>query len=217
MSTPGRNASVLLLCLVMTALAGPQPAVARHPRLEGKVKMVFDGDTILLETGEKVRYLGIDAPEVAHAGGGVSDCYGEEAGMANAQMVYREKVFLRYDRAQRDDHGRSLAYVFTSDGMCVNLELVRTGHAWVYRTVLGFAMLPEFIEAQREAIRNRRGLWGRCAVQPSEVYWGSRFTWVFHRADCPLVRTGPRQRKIRFSDRLEAFWQGFSPCRLCRP
>ena len=48
----------------------------------GRVKAVFDGDTVLLESGERVRYRGIDAPEVAHKDVS-SDCYGEQARAAN--------------------------------------------------------------------------------------------------------------------------------------
>lgn len=219
MFTGSREVVPLLLVLFLAALVGPERAGARHLHLEGKVRTVLDGDTIRLETGERVRYLGIDAPEVEHQGEEQgAECYGEEAGMANAQMVYGKRVLLRYDREQKDNHGRLLAYVFTADGVCVNLELVRRGYAWVYRTPMGFSMMPEFLEAQREAIRFRRGVWGNCAVQPAEIYFGNRLTWVFHRPDCSASRNAPSmRRKVRFANRWEALGEGFSPCRLCRP
>jgi len=73
---------------------------------EGKYKVtrVLDGDTIVIETGEKVRYQGIDSPEQ-------NQRWGEEAKKFNEGLVLEKKVRIEFDRVKLDKYGRLLAYV----------------------------------------------------------------------------------------------------------
>lgn len=182
----------------------------------GVVVKVFDGDTVLLGSGEKVRYLGIDAPEVAH-GNTPADCHGLEAKALNERLVLRQRVDLRYDGAQIDSHGRLLAYVHLPDGRCVNSELVLQGCAVVFRSAEGFSRFHELLAHQKAAIRSQRGLWGQCRVKPSDHYLGNRRSYVFHRPDCPFGRQTGSRNRVHFDSRMTAFEAGFSPCRRCRP
>jgi micrococcal nuclease len=216
MFTARRKAIILLLFALLLGAFCREQAGGLPLRSEGKVRAVFDGDTVLLETGEKVRYLGIDAPEIGH-NGEPSDCFGEKAGEANSKMVLGRKIELRYDGRTQDKYGRLLAYVFSSDGTCVNLEMVKSGNAWVYGRAEGFGMMPVFIEAQRDAIKNRRGLWDSCDVKPAAAYFGNRNTYVFHRAGCEWGSDMSARSKVRFRDRWMALNMGFSPCRVCKP
>jgi len=94
------------------------------------VKWVDDGDTILLTDGRRVRYIGINAPEVAHAKYGQSaEPFGKKAFEANKALVYGKKVRLEFDREAKDHYGRLLAYVYLEDGRCVNFELINAGWA----------------------------------------------------------------------------------------
>ncbi len=198
-----------LLCCLFTSVASSEPS-------SGTVVTVFDGDTILLNSGEKVRYLGIDAPEVSHRSS-PADCFGYEAKALNEKLVLNQRVNLRYDRVKTDPHGRLLAYVFLPDGRCVNSEMLMHGCAMVFRSSNGFDRFEEFLAYQMQAMRTRRGLWGQCAVSPSEHYTGNRRSYVFHRPGCTYgQQTGPGNR-IRFDSRARALEAGFSPCRRCRP
>ncbi len=182
----------------------------------GVVVAVFDGDTVLLDSGEKIRYLGIDAPEVAHSGS-TADCYGHEAKALNEKLVRRQRVTLRYDRTAIDVHGRWLAYVFLPDGRCVNAELVAQGCALVFRSAEGFSKLDELLSLQRDAMRNQRGLWGQCRVKPSEYYLGNRRSYIFHRPGCSYGRQTGSSNRTRIDSRTAAFEAGLSPCRRCKP
>ena len=179
----------------------------------GVVKAVFDGDTILLDTGNKVRYLGIDCPETAHDGN-PAECRGPEARKLNEQLVLHQKIALEYDREKVDVYGRLLAYVVLPDGRCVNAELLRSGHACIYRSAKGFRRLGEFIELQREAVRKRAGMWGACEVKPADSYTGNRHSYVFHRPNCTFGRDTSRRNLVRFQTRWEGLEQGFQPCRV---
>lgn len=96
--------------------------------LEGPylVKEVIDGDTIRLETGTKVRLLGINTPEISS-----KDCYALEAKNFLKNLVENEEIHLEYDFEDRDKYGRSLRYVYFK-GQNVNLILVEEGYAKKY-------------------------------------------------------------------------------------
>lgn len=210
---------VILVLTVLAMLAAAWagwPGRAGSLPAAGKVEHVLDGDTIILETGEKVRYLGIDAPETGHRGE-PSQCHGRKAKEANARRVLGKKVALRYAGETHDQYGRLLAYVHGPDGACVNVELVRAGYAWIYRTPGAEDMFAELLGAQREAITKREGLWGACPVRTAPYYIGNIGTYVFHRPRCPLGREMSVRSRVRFQGRWQPLYEGYHPCRSCRP
>lgn len=87
------------------------------------VTRVIDGDTIVLENGTRVRYIGIDTPERDEAG------Y-QEATEANRKLVEGKKVRLEYDVDRIDRYDRTLAYVYVN-GIFVNAYLLENGFAEV--------------------------------------------------------------------------------------
>src|SRR5262245_11374581 len=121
-----------LVCLVALLAASPPTAPWTHPpaTLEASVLHVDDGDTIDVRIDgrvERVRYIGIDAPEVAHEGTGAAPG-GEAAARVNRSLLRGRHVRLELDQELRDRYGRLLAYVW-ADGTMVNLEMVRLGYA----------------------------------------------------------------------------------------
>jgi len=124
------------------------------------VTKVIDGDTIQLENGRKVRYIGIDTPETVHPNKPIQ-CFGKEASNKNKELVYGKRVRLEKDISDRDKYGRLLRYVYVDD-IFVNLELVEQGYATVYTYPPDVKYQDKFLAAQRRAIKNNRGLWGIC-------------------------------------------------------
>ena len=206
----------VLALFIIWGLFPPGSSRAGALPTSGKVSAVFDGDTILLDSGERVRYLGIDAPETAHDGNR-ADCYGKESREANAGFVLHKTVTLQYDREHRDTHGRLLAYVISPEGKCVNAELLRGGYASVYRTSEGFSRLDDFLSFQRDAIRSRRGMWGECTVKSSAYYLGNRRSFVLHRPECAWAKATSHRNLRHFLSRLAGLEEGFHPCRRCKP
>ncbi len=125
-----------------------------------KVVAVIDGDTILIEGGEKVRYVGVNTPETKHPEKLPEYC-GREAFEVNRHLVGGKIVRLAFDRRRRDRYGRLLAYVYVDD-LFVNAELIRLGFAQVSMYRENQRYYREFLRLQREAIAERRGLWGGC-------------------------------------------------------
>src|SRR5690606_31224693 len=107
------------LALVAAAAAAGCDPGGRCGPTRGTVAAVIDGDTIELSTGERVRYLMIDAPELS----GGAECYGPEARDLNTELVLGKDIELRYDVECEDRYDRLLAYV-TIDGREINSLLV---------------------------------------------------------------------------------------------
>lgn len=119
---------------------------------------VIDGDTIEIEGGQKVRYIGIDTPETVHPSEPVG-CYGVEASNKNKELVLNKEVRLEKDISETDIYGRLLRYVFVGDLM-VNELLVREGYAQSSSYPPDIKYQHKFIEAQRLAREEGKGLWG---------------------------------------------------------
>ncbi len=133
-----------LLCMVVALLLA-LPAWA----LEGKVVSVSDGDTIKVLVGRqqvKVRLAEIDTPEKRQP-------HGSKAKQALSALVFGKRV--RVVETARDRYGRTVGRVYAGS-VDVNAEMVRQGHAWVYRK---YAKDPELFAAERAAREARRGLW----------------------------------------------------------
>lgn len=124
------------------------------------VARVIDGDTIEIGGGERVRYIGMDSPEMA-LDGKPADCWAQKATDKNRELVSGKIVELRKDVSDRDKYGRLLRYVFV-DGIFVNSELVREGFAsaWAYPPDVKYQ--DEISAAQTEAQKNKSGLWTAC-------------------------------------------------------
>lgn len=128
------------------------------------VKKISDGDTFWIyngtEKGEKIRLIGIDAPESKNVFKKKQGYYGKEAKEYLTNLLKGERVKLEYDVDRTDQYGRTLAYVFLQDGTFVNAELVKNGYAMVMTVPPNVKYAEEFVKLQREARENNRGLWG---------------------------------------------------------
>ncbi len=130
------------------------------------VARAIDGDTIELENGEKVRYIGIDTPETKHPNKAVQ-CFGREAFEKNKELVEGKYIRLQRDVSERDKYGRLLRYVYVVDidsneEMFINAELVSKGyaHALTYPPDVKFQEI--FLDGQNYAREHKLGLWGGC-------------------------------------------------------
>ena len=87
---------------------------------------VIDGDTIVLESGEKVRLIGVDTPELHHPKKPVQ-YYAKEAKEFTKSLVEGKDVRLKYDWQRKDKYGRTLAYVYLKDRTFLNIEIIKQG------------------------------------------------------------------------------------------
>lgn len=123
-----------------------------------KVIKVIDGDTIEIEGGQKVRYIGIDTPETVDPRKPIQ-CFGKEASVKNKELVAGKQVRLEKDISETDKYGRLLRYIYVED-IFVNDYLVRQGYAHASSYPPDIKYQDQFTQAQNEAKNNSRGLWG---------------------------------------------------------
>lgn len=179
------------------------------------VQWVDDGDTIVLGDGRRVRYIGINAPEVAHENR-PAERFGTEAGDFNRKLVYKKKVRLEFDREKHDQYGRVLAYVFLQDNTFVNAELIKGGYAFYVFRRPNTKYDSLLLRLQREAMAKRLGMWEGFSNQKGP-FLGNRHSRRFHLMTCPFGKaTAPKHRNI-FKAKYDAFWAGYSPCKRCNP
>ena len=154
-----RTTAVIVLLL---ALVGLVAAALWFQQEQGlyTVASVVDGDTIVLENGERVRYLGIDTPETVHPSKPV-ECYGPEASARNKELVEGKRVRLESDTTDRDQYGRLLRYVYVGDTL-VNAVLVQEGYAYSYYYPPDTQRYQELATLEQEAKAQGRGLWSAC-------------------------------------------------------
>ncbi len=136
------------------------------------VLSVADGDTITVDiagTRERVRLLGIDAPEVA----GTTECFGNEASQYARGILTGTSVGLVADPTQddRDRYGRLLRYVILPDGTDFDAQLIAQGYALEYTYAKPYQRQSAYRAAESVATTTDRGLWSAesCSAAKTSV------------------------------------------------
>jgi micrococcal nuclease len=127
--------------------------------IEGVVRAVYDGDTVLLATRNenrlKMRLYGVDAPETAKP---------DTPGQPSADVSRRTLMFkimgrpVQAEIMDRDQYHRAVG-VIRYKGRDINREMVAEGMAWAYRHYLQGTYASEYIDAEEKARARHKGLW----------------------------------------------------------
>ncbi|MDD4012835.1 MAG: thermonuclease family protein [Candidatus Omnitrophica bacterium] len=155
-----RSVTFITVCTFFIVLLAVSPC-AYADNLE-VVRTVIDGDTIILEDGRHIRYIGIDTPEIRRRKGQkwvyAPMPYALEARSINSSLVMGKEIQLEYDSQRKDKYGRDLAYVYV-DGFMVNEELLRKGVGCLTVYAPNFKYTDRLALAQRHAMTEKVGLW----------------------------------------------------------
>lgn len=176
---------------------------------------VVDGDTIYLDNGEKVRFVGVNTPERGVDGYITSKNFVQK-------LCLNKKVGLDIDDSKHfDRYGRTLAVVIV-DGKNVNEMLLKEGLAEI------MYMPPSEFYPYNWANDNTptssyqssdTGSSGTSSQSSSDSgsYVGNSNSGKFHYASCGSVGKMSDKNKVFFSSRDEAINQGYVPCKRCNP
>ena len=135
------------------------------------VSRVVDGDTLVLENGERVRLIGIDTPELHESAKLDRDArstgqdpraiqeLGRQAYEVTKNLVEGKRVSLEFDAQRFDRYKRLLAYVYLLDGTFVNAEIVKLGYASLMKIPPNIKYAVLFVQLYAEARQAKRGLW----------------------------------------------------------
>jgi micrococcal nuclease len=126
---------------------------------------VVDGDTIRAMVDgveERIRYIGVDTPELNSTSPATPEPYAEAASAANQRLLGDRRLVLETDVSERDRYGRLLRHVWVEDHgswMLVNLALVAEGFAQVSTYPPDVKYVDQLLHAQADARAAPRGLW----------------------------------------------------------
>lgn len=173
---------VLLFSLPVQARQ-PNPCPGKHIDEWARVEYVFDGDTIRLSDGRRVRFIAINAPELAH-GGRSAQPLAKKARRRLLQLLpVGSRVGLRFGKAHFGPYHRVLANIFDSHRRNVSALLVREGLAFA------IAMPPDlkdsrcYFRQEAFARARHRGIWHLAYYRP----WPAR-EWRTHAAGFNRIR-----------------------------
>jgi endonuclease YncB( thermonuclease family) len=130
-----------------------------------EVEHVYDGDTLKLADGRKIRLIGINTPEVGYDG--EKDEPGAKAalkGLASLVRAAGQHVFLRVGTQQTDRYGRQLAHLYDQDGKNITELLLRAGLGYGITIPPNLGNMTCYQAAEAQARVSRRGLWGTGSV-----------------------------------------------------
>jgi endonuclease YncB( thermonuclease family) len=127
---------------------------------------IFDGDTLALRDGRRVRLLGINAPEMGRDGR-PSEAYAEEAkALLTRFAAPGARLRLRLDSERFDRYGRLLAHVFTDAGTNLQALLLEAGYATTLVVPPNEWSLHCYAALEQQARARRAGIWSLEAYQP---------------------------------------------------
>lgn len=157
-----------------------------------KVKKVYDGDTIVLDSGERVRLLGINTPEIDSR-----HRQGEKGGQAAKRWLQAKlqqgQVYLEFDQQQRDKYKRLLAHCFLPNNEHLNASILEAGLASLSIIPPNNKYGAALISAQQQAEQANRGIWARPEYKPRSISSLSRENskgWQRYLATATSIKQG---------------------------
>jgi micrococcal nuclease len=159
------NKMIFLYFMLIGAIVGCTQQAGTISSVE-----IIDGDTFRLVTGETVRLIGIDAPELSQPGGVLSREY-------LAHLLLGKPITLEKGSEDRDNYHRLLRFVYINN-LCINEEMIRQGYAEAW-------YLPEnpicdyYVHLEIQAETAKAGLWSDNVFQPRfNLDWDSNLPLI---------------------------------------
>jgi micrococcal nuclease len=165
---------LLFVSLLLPASGGGDtlPKACLPARIDEQVQVsyVFDGDTVKLSDGRRVRFIGINTPEIGHHEV-LTQPYAEAAkkSLQEALKTGGNVLSLQYGRERQDHYGRLLAHAYLSNGENVAILLLRQGHATTVVVPPNTSAADCYQLVEHEARSARRGLWQLASYQTQDA------------------------------------------------
>ena len=171
-----------------------------------KVIRVVDGDTVVIDTNQKIRLSGINTPETG-------ECYYEEAKKRLEELVMDKEVFLESDKTDTDKYGRLLRYIYlnNSSGMImVNALMVQENYAKVYdKYSYDTKYYAQLKQIEKQA--NNTGVWICANYLENCSFVASKNSDMYHSANSSVAKRIKPENIVCFTSRKEAENAGYKP------
>lgn len=201
---------LLVLLLISTTLNAEEWLEVTH---------VYDGDTIQLMDGSRIRLIGINAPEIKHedrkGNYRKEEPFAEDAKQYLKNRLIHKKVSLEKDRVRMDQYHRILAYVFLSDRTFVNEQMVEQGLAYCMSVSPNTRYEKQLVKTQQVAMDSGKGIWKRIVKNSCQTYIGNKKSKRFHTLECTFNKHSSPKNRIVFNKIWDCFYSGYAPCKMC--
>lgn len=153
-------AFIALVCFSFTSPLYANNCTSNSFQETAKVAHIYDGDTIKLMDGRKLRLIGINTPERGRDGK-KDDPFYLEAKNQLQQIIHKNnnQVKVLFGKDQRDRYKRWLAHIFTLDNKNITAELIRKGMGFAIAIPPNIQFLKCFQDAEHYAKVQKRGIW----------------------------------------------------------
>lgn len=166
-----------------------------------------------LESGEKLRYAGINTLEL-HTPDGRPEPFAKEAYYKNRELTEGKSFCLEKALRERDRYGRFLGELYFSNGSSVSEILVSEGLALVCFYEGSAKFFERLLPVQKKALHKRVGLFSYLDKPQAKVnFIGNKKSFRFHHPDC--FEALKIKQKVIFNNLEEALKEGYCPSREC--
>jgi micrococcal nuclease len=171
---------LLFLFLVFSFVSISYGKVQEHKIY--RVQRVIDGDTFILNTGDHVRLIGIDAPEMEdnaklkrdieerHLSEKSEIAMGRRSYSFTKNLIAGKKIRIEFDKDKYDEYKRALVYAYLTNGTFINAKIIEAGYAYVYSVKPNLKHLRQFERLYKRARENHRGLWKESRPKSSQWF-----------------------------------------------
>ncbi len=164
---PGRNLERLFLCLLsFSALLTPSISVFAADACNSEyydetttIRYIYDGDTLQLGDGRKVRLIGINSPELSRNNKAAEPFALAAKNALSALFKTHKTIALRYGDEKKDRYGRFLAHGFLANGQNIQAILLNQGMARVITIPPNTTLSACYLKQEQKARCKKVGLW----------------------------------------------------------
>lgn len=227
---PAKGHSTHVNSVLQSGLSPIYPSLPKAA-MKYNCRNVYDGDTLTLDDGIRVRFIGIDTPELKE-----NQAFSLEAKEYTKKYCHGKDVWLTFEESggngnelNKDQYGRMLAFVWVSldnnlnsspsQWLCVNEGLVASGlaHSYSPSRTKKVHNHDKLLGLQRLAREHKCGQWK--AFKDYSVIISPNGS-AFHKCkkntsatnDCKHLA---RSKSLSVILASEAYDKGMHPCRNC--
>ncbi len=184
------------------AFAGDCPPPANPQTVA--IRNVYDGDTLLLQDGRKVRLIGINTPELGRDGQPDQPLARQATATARQLVNGQTPLLLQLGSQPQDHYGRVLGHLFLANGRSLEAELLKQGLGFAISIPPNLALRDCLNQAEAVARQAKLGVWAEPRYQPVHASTLGRHSGGFGRYQGEISRTGTQAKNpyLELNDRL---------------
>lgn len=195
--------SVVLLWVIFQLPAYAQFCGTEKIDARVAVTFVYDGDTVQLSDGRKVRFIGINTPERGKDGQPDEPYYAQARDYLIQQLkIHNQQLQLKYGQQTQDRYGRLLAHPFIGQGENLTQHLLAQGLGYTVAIPPNLAFIDCYKNAEQLAQQQRRGIWSHAVAKPISAAALQTSDLGFHRVQGKVERIGKSSH---------AYWLNLTP------